>query len=314
MKAHLKIVLILVGALLAACQGRNGLLPKSGGRPYEVLLTGDQDSIVYRMLTADVEALPQPEPSFDVSTLSTTTLNAITQNARNIVRVSIDSAQYSRVGLNIERNVYASPQLIIHVYAPSASTLKEKQSLLGLKVRNMLLRHEIQHTVAQLKVKRNTKAEKLLRSRLGITMWIPADMTASKWGQDFVWLSTTTTTGMQGLCVYTLPQNTTEKAITPEMFTHIRDSVMRENIKGETDSIYMQTVAESLVFRQFIRGLWDMKGDDMGGPFVCRIKTDNIRHRLVVAEAFVYAPETKKRNLIRQSEAILFTFKTKAED
>ncbi len=301
-----------MGAILTACQSRSGLLPKSGGRPYEVLLTGDQDSIVYQMLTTDVEALPQPEPSFDVSTTSATTLNTITQSARNIVMLSIDSTVYSQVRLKMERNVYASPQLILHIYAPSISALRAKQDLLGRKVRDILLQNEMENTVAQLKTHRNVKMEKMLQHRLGITIWIPADMTASKWGRNFVWLSNNTTSGMQSICIYTLPQKIIKKNITSEVFTHIRDSVMRENIKGETDSMYMQTVTESLIFRQFIRGLWTMKGDAMGGPFVCRIKTDSIHQRLIITEAFVYAPETKKRNLIRQSEAVLFTLKTKA--
>ena len=46
----------LVLAFLASCStgGRNGKLPKSTGQPYEVVLEGDTDSIVTKMLTEDV--------------------------------------------------------------------------------------------------------------------------------------------------------------------------------------------------------------------------------------------------------------------
>ena len=59
---------LLAGCLLlfflASCStgGRNGKLPKSTGIPYEVVLEGDTDSIVTKMLTEDVTGLPQPEP------------------------------------------------------------------------------------------------------------------------------------------------------------------------------------------------------------------------------------------------------------
>lgn len=46
--------------LLTACNGRRGLQPSSGGRPYEVLVVGDRDSTVARALSEDVPGLPQP--------------------------------------------------------------------------------------------------------------------------------------------------------------------------------------------------------------------------------------------------------------
>ena len=57
------------------------------------------------------------------------------------------------------------------------------------------------------------------------------------------------------------------------------------------------------------RGLWSMKGDAMGGPFVSHSVVDSASRRIVVAEAFVYAPGMKKRNLLRQVEAALYTMK-----
>ena len=40
--------------------------PASTGLPYEVVLEGDSDSIVTRMMTADMLHLPQPEPMFSL--------------------------------------------------------------------------------------------------------------------------------------------------------------------------------------------------------------------------------------------------------
>ena len=70
------------------------------------------------------------------------------------------------------------------------------------------------------------------------------------------------------------------------------------------------------------RGLWDMKGDAMGGPYLMKVlpmskgkivtprsyyrQPTRIDSRIVVI-AFVYAPEMKKRNLTKQLEATLST-------
>ena len=45
----------------------------------------------------------------------------------------------------------------------------------------------------------------------------------------------------------------------------------------------------------------------MGGPFVSHARVDRPNGRVVVVEAFIYAPETKKRDMMRQMEAALYT-------
>ena len=62
-----------------------------------------------------------------------------------------------------------------------------------------------------------------------------------------------------------------------------------------------------------MRGLWKMVGDMMGGPFVSHARLDEKNQRVVVAEGFVYAPETDKRNFIRRIEAALYTLRLPGE-
>lgn len=54
----------LIFVLLTSCDitGKNRKKPASTGQPYEVVLEGDTDSIVTKILTEDVTGLPQPEP------------------------------------------------------------------------------------------------------------------------------------------------------------------------------------------------------------------------------------------------------------
>jgi polyphosphate kinase len=61
------------------------------------------------------------------------------------------------------------------------------------------------------------------------------------------------------------------------------------------------------------RGLWRMKGDFMGGPFVSHSRVDTVNNRVVTAEIFVYSPDKMKRNLVRTMEASLYTLKLPAK-
>ena len=119
---------------------------------------------------------------------------------------------------------------------------------------------------------------------------------------------------MQNICIYSYPGIT----LNLDRALKMRDSVMGGNIRGETKDMRMTTVAKSvttsIVSRKghgmmVMRGLWEMTGDAMGGPFVSISKIDSANSRIVVKEAFVYAPESKKRNLIKPLEAAIFTEK-----
>jgi hypothetical protein len=67
-------------------------------------------------------------------------------------------------------------------------------------------------------------------------------------------------------------------------------------------------------YAQIARGLWRVKGDRMGGPFVSHSRVDEVNGRVIVAEAFIYAPESLKRDLIRRMEAALYTLQLPKEE
>ena len=51
----------------------------------------------------------------------------------------------------------------------------------------------------------------------------------------------------------------------------------------------------------------------MGGPFVSHSRVDEVNGRVVVAAAFIYAPESLKRDLMRRMEAALYTLQLPSE-
>ena len=93
---------------------------------------------------------------------------------------------------------------------------------------------------------------------------------------------------------------------------------MKANIPGAREGMYMATDSLMTDVRPLnvqgeyaleARGLWRMKGDFMGGPYVSHTRLDEKNQRIITAEIFVYSPDKMKRNLVRQMEASLYTLK-----
>ena len=291
---------LLAGCLLllflASCStgGRNGKLPKSTGMPYEVVLEGDTDSIVTKMLTEDVTGLPQPEPLCRLIQVKKGKTRGNYLLVRTRIVVNIEERDFS-VTLHHDEN--AAPQNIIRITALSAQQLRER--LNGEKLRHIVDEVELKHLadiISGNPSKQNREMQDEIKKMFGIDMKIPAAMNASKKAKDFIWISNNASSGMQNLLVFRVKNE------------HQIDSILRTNMPGETDSMYM------VIPHLSERGLWEMKEDAMGGPYVMhRIHRQTSQaakqgYNLYII-AFVYAPEMKKKILIKQLEAAISTIK-----
>ena len=309
----------LVLTFLASCStgGRNGKLPKSTGQPYEVVLEGDTDSIVTKILTEEVPALPQPEPLCRLIQVKKGKTHGSYLLIRTRIVVNIPAAEFS-VGLS--RNENASPQTVIRISARSPQQLREK--LNPEKLRQLVDEAELEHLASIISTnpsKQNREMQQLVKKNFGISMNIPAEMQASKKAKNFIWISNNASSGMKNLIIMRAEKVKSEERRTGKVKSEERrvknsdafspqekqqiDSILRTNMPGETDSMYMVIPVLSE------RGLWEMKGDAMGGPYVMRrIHAGKTGDEIIII-GFVYAPEMKKKILIKQLEAAISTIK-----
>ena len=317
---------LLAGCLLllflTSCStgGRNGKLPKSTGQPYEVVLEGDTDSIVTKILTEDVTGLPQPEPLCRLIQVKKGKTRGNYLLVRTRIVVNIGERDFS-VRLSHDEN--AAPQNIIRISAQSPQQLRER--LNGKKLRQIVDEVELKHLSDILSgnpSKQNKEMQDEIKKMFGIDMKIPAAMNASKKAKDFIWISNNASSGMQNLLVFKLKSEErragklkseerrmkNSNAVPADDKAQI-DSILRSNMLGETDSMYMVIPVLSK------RGLWEMKGDAMGGPYVMhRIHKSTSQAEIqqgydLYIIGFVYAPEMKKKILIKQLEAAISTIK-----
>lgn len=326
--------------VLACCKdGKSNRLPESIGQPYEVVLEGDTNRIVTAILQESVPDMPQPEPMFNIIQVRKGKLTSLYQTVRNRVVVDVDKRNRD-FEVKISQDVNAAPQVIIRIKAQTVEQLKSR--LDGKRLRQILDESELKHLASV--IRQNVEKQKEVKRLFGIDMRIPLDMDASKKAKDFVWYSNNTNSGMKNLLIFKI--NFSEKnpsarenhssrenlsaggnlsskeissgteeypsnGISLSLADKVQiDSVLQKNMLGETDEMYM------VIPRLGERGLWEMEGDAMGGPYVMKIirrqkngKISGRKNEIIVVIGFVYAPEMKKRNLIKQLEAVLATIR-----
>lgn len=314
----------VASALMNACQKVNSLLnPEASGNPFEVMVVADdslfEDEVgttIKSILNTPVPGLPQREPSFHVSHVEEKHYDRITHLFRNIVLIHI-GREHTVPKIILERDVFADNQFIVTFVAPDNTTLIDYVNAHRDFIVNLIVKEEMSRLANYYDKRHNRKFDERVRDMFGCSFHIPGELNHFKEGKDFIWATNDALTGVQSVAVYSYPY-TTNEALTLDSIIAVRDSVMKINIPGGQPGQYMTTNKETVhtdnilarnVYAKEVRGLWEIENDNMGGPFVAHCVIDTIRHRIIVGEAFVYAPEKAKRTMMRTLEASLYTLK-----
>ena len=300
------------------------LTPTSAGSPYEILivaepsefLNGCVDSL-YNVLTDDLEGVSQSEPSFRVSKINTPNFSKMLRMCRNIITINVDGSTYTQCKFKVSRDVYAFPQIVMNIQAPDARKFKkfiiDNQDML----RDYFTRAEINREADLLEQNHNIFVQQKVKEMFGSDIWVPAELSKTKVGRNFLWASTNRVEKDMNFVIYSYPYRDS-RTFTDKYFIRKRDSVLGANIPGPRDGQHMETTQPFVEFSeetvhgsyaQIARGLWDISNYDMGGPFVSMARVDEKNQRVVVVEGFVYNPNKPKRDLIRRLEAALYTLR-----
>ena len=271
-------------AVAVGCQKAPRRLPDSSARPGEVVIVGDSTGALSQCLAAPEPGLPQPEPRFDVRQLDSESLQGHALLARAIVVVS--DKPYG-----VGHNLQARPQIVIEAQVKdSVRILRDLLAFEAGEARTLLQQHG------------NPEMERRAEKQFGLRLHIPQEMRASKTAKDFLWMATNGAEDMRNLCILHLPPQREADLV------EAINQVLSRQIHGETPQTMMRllpaTITRTSAPRQkLLTGQWEMVGDAMGGPFVASVR--RTRGGDIVLLAFVYAPERKKRNIMRQLRAVV---------
>ena len=265
-----------------------------------------------------VFVLPQEEPMQDVMFTPESKFTSLFSAMRNILMITVDPATYTRPSVNVVRDHFAKGQVLLHARSESLPSLFKLLRVRGPQLSKYLYNEEIKRWGDILEGTYSSAFAKVVEDSLGVTINAPVEMDFIETGHHFAWASNMDQRKRMDIVVYSFPYRD-RSTFTVDYLIHKRDSVMAANIKGQYDGSYMKTekgiipsfdaFEDKGAYTAEVRGLWAMEGDMMGGPFVMHAIVDGSGKRVVVAEAFVYAPGEKKRNLLLYPEASLWTLR-----
>lgn len=323
--------IFLLALILIALTGCHNVSKRSIGNPYEVLIVCDDDiwespagrALLYA-LDIDIPGLPQSERSFRISRVTESHFRGSTKAFRNIIFVDINENRYTQSSFKFTRDVFAKPQVYMGIQSPSIQEFEKFVSENEQVIVDFLTRVEMERQINVLEGAYNEKAYDIVKEMFGCELKVPIYMNGHMKGKDFVWLSdfNDPKAEIQSFMVYSYPYTSVDN-FSKEHYIMMRDSMMKHNIRAGRMDQYIKTVDWSVDitegsyrdrYVQVARGLWEMENDIMGGPFVSHAVVDEVNNRVIVVEAFLYAPNRKKGSMMRKLEAALFTLRLPADE
>ncbi len=324
MKKHLYASLLFLLCLTTACQDGPQLKSNAGGKAGEVVVVFDQplwDSTfskqIKQILAADYPLLPQREPLFNVITIPSTSFSNVFKLHRNLVFVQLtpDSIPDRII---VKHDVWAQPQTIVRINGTNSSEILRLADQEQERLLNILENAEHDRVINNSKKYEARYIRDTLNRIFGGSPYFPDGCHILKKREDFVWINYPTSAKLiQNIFVYKYPYKDSTSFRLHSLIT-ARNEMLKREVPGQFDSTYMTTataeppVSRSLLYNNIhfveVRGLWDIEGDYMGGPFISHSFLDQSGKNIICLEAFVYNPRSDKRELLRLLEGILYSF------
>lgn len=318
-------------------------LPDAVGGYSTVNVIADEDlwndrleDLIAPIFNQQIKGLITAEREFDYKTIRSKQFNRLFQRQRLIV-VFITSGQVKQPGVSLKKDVYANGQIIVQVAAKNNDAVKAVFESKKDQIFQLLSEHRVDCIQRLAQKENNQELEDLLANNQGIDLVVPksytlgidtpgfsyffkkGEMKCEKFNHNRCYYQT-------GIFTYFFPYTSTD-VFTAEKFTQMRDSITKLYIEGPSvnDSLkaFMEVykglplttknITQNSKFGYQVNGWWDMKNGTMGGPFVSVSYVDEIRNRVIVADAFVFGPNFSKRRFVKELEAVCLSLKSAEE-
>jgi len=312
---RIAIILFFLIITLSCSDNQQKLLPASSGNINNIsVVTSDElwdgavGDIIRENFGRPIYGLPQIEPVFSLSHIPSKVFSGFATKSRTILKVDISEKE----GVFNFKNTYASPQRIIQITANSVDKIIEIINENLNSIYSTMYLNEIREK--QRRISKNLNQTKAIKNSTGLTLRFPSAYRVAKVDSNFVWIRRDIETGSVNLFVsrYNDKHNSS--------IVKIRDSISKQHIPGpientfmSTDPIYTPSSQQiSVRGKQILetRGLWEIKGQFMAGPFLnYRFESNTNQDEYIMLDGFVYSPGSSKREYVFELEAIMRSLK-----
>lgn len=326
MKQLIKIVSVVALTLImaASCTTKPQTASKTAiGMPYESFVICDNeawesgiDSALYRTVGARVAGLPRPESYFYIlGHKSHTEASSMERKYRNLISINIDPI-YTEPTLKVEDNVYARPQVVISVNAPTIESAKRFIEEHGAEIAGHFEIGERNRSLADSRRSSMPKLMEQFKKHTGIDMHIPAGFGRANSGdRSLLWFMRDYEKKAQYIFAFSQRYNGPEDfegaalermLINKLAVVHSDKPGSRLTISQNAPIYWSEIVANGRLWYE-LRGCWEVTFDQMGGPFVSFSTLDEERGIITTIVFALYAPEEQQRGIMGELEYLIYT-------
>lgn len=260
--------------------------------------------------------LPQNEPLFTLLHVGHDGFGRMFKTHRSILDIRIDS-KVKQAKMAVKNNYYARTQAYMRVEAPNNKAMVEFLAENRAKVVSYFYKGERERKKATIKQNVVQDIFDRIRKKNNFSLAFPSGYRINKDTLNFMWISNETPTSSQGMFIYTY-EYTSEKEFTKEAILKKRNFLLKKFIPGPTVGSYMTTEMNYPIscahfdfkgnYAMETRGLWKVENDFMGGPFQSITFLDKENNKVVCFDSYVYYPNQNKREMLRELEAIMYSY------
>lgn len=317
------LLFVVLAMSVYACKDNKPPMSNFSGSVNEVLVIMDKNAwngvagdSVKAWFRQEQLGLPQPEPVFDVINLPRASFEGNIKAYRNILYANI-SPEVKKATFTTKESPWVKTQKYFQIDAPDAQEFIRVFDAHKEEMIKVFLQAERERQITLYKRKPDPKLSEFFKTKYGMYFYFPSGYNINKDLKDFAWISRETKVDSRGIVFIQRKYEGMEQFA----YQRIIDTVnaeLKRNIPGPLPATYMaiDTVTpvisktynyDGTHYAVMMRGLWTVVNDFMGGPFVLNVVLDEKNDRVVYMMGYIYAPDDKKRNMVRQIEAILFS-------
>ena len=327
----LPVFLLLSVAIISSCLSEHSGKPRSSGKTSIILIVTNNKSQwegsigeqIRDYFGQEMIGLPQPEATFLFYNIPYKNLDKVYKKFHNIFIVDINP-EFKKTLVETKEDLWSWPQRVIKITAPTEEAFAEKfgeQKQAYMRLFDELERERI---IISFEMANDLDISNLVEKTFQFYLGVPGGFSIAEKEKGFIWLRHTVTKVKQdvelGIMIYSSPYKDTLD-FSPDSIISRRNEMTKKFVHGPTIGSYMK-VADSFVKPVFqladdfivdytveTRGLWDLKNDFMGGPFLSYTFVDEKNNLLITLDGYVYFPNGRKTKYIRQLDGIFHTLR-----
>ncbi len=307
---------------------------------------GPLGDVIDSLFRTEMQGLPREEPIFDVRWIDPRKLNFVLKQRRNLIFVvSLDqrtsganmlkglftpkSLQKIKTDPNsyvlTTSDVYAKGQEVMYLYGSTQEELINNIRTKGHYLVEHFNRKEKERlSVSLFKSGQLKGISDWLEKNMACSIKIPFGYKLVINNKEFLWVRQINTSDDKDVFIASVPYHSKDQ-FKKENLIELRDSFCKKYLFEDPDVANSYLLTETTIpfipittkeislngrYAVEMRGLWRANNFSMGGPFLSYAIVDEPEGKFYYIEGFTFSPSKDQREIMRELETILGTFKT----